>query len=75
MEQNRYDLYMRVDTNTQGHLQWFYFEVKNVAPQNAVFTVFKFKKRLALYQRGMRPYIKSKKEGTGWRQAGTNIKY
>ena len=22
-----YDLYMRVDTNTKGHHQWFYFSV------------------------------------------------
>ncbi len=22
-----YDLYMRVDTNTRGHLQWFFFGV------------------------------------------------
>lgn len=23
--ENEYDLYMRVDANTRGHLQWFYF--------------------------------------------------
>ena len=26
---DEYDLYMRVDANTRGHLQWFYFSVKN----------------------------------------------
>lgn len=25
---NVYDLYMRVDTNTQGNHQWFYFSVE-----------------------------------------------
>lgn len=25
--ENDYDLYMRVDTNTRGHHQWFYFTV------------------------------------------------
>lgn len=24
-----YDLYMRVDSNTRGHNQWFYFSVAN----------------------------------------------
>jgi hypothetical protein len=24
-----YDLYMRVDTNTRGHHQWFYFSVQS----------------------------------------------
>ena len=27
-EEQAYDLYMRVDTNTRGHHQWFYFTVK-----------------------------------------------
>lgn len=66
---------MRVDTNTQGHLQWYYFQIKNQLPQKAVFTIFRFKKKFSLYQRGMKPYIKSKKEKAGWRQAGDNIRY
>lgn len=24
-----YDLFMRVDTNTKGHTNWYYFSVKN----------------------------------------------
>ncbi len=24
-----YDLFMRVDTNTKGHTNWYYFKVKN----------------------------------------------
>ena len=27
-KQFQYDLYMRVDTNTRGHHQWFYFSVE-----------------------------------------------
>ena len=26
---NEFDLFMRVDTNTQGHTHWYYFTVKN----------------------------------------------
>lgn len=26
---DEYDLYMRVDPNTRGHLQWFYFKIQN----------------------------------------------
>lgn len=25
-----YDLYMRVDSNTKGHLQWYNFKMKNL---------------------------------------------
>ena len=31
-----YDMYMRVDSNTRGHHQWFYFKVNN---QNKIGTV------------------------------------
>ena len=68
-------MYLRVDTNTQGHLQWYYFSVTNTNTQTAVFNIFRFKKKLSLYQRGMRPYVKSKREDTGWKQAGLNIQY
>ncbi len=30
VDTNAYDLYMRVDTNTKGHQQWFYFRVGNL---------------------------------------------
>ena len=29
---NEYELFMRVDTNTRGHHQWFYFSVET--PEN-----------------------------------------
>ena len=28
-KEGEYDLFMRVDTNTKGHHQWFYFSVVN----------------------------------------------
>ena len=55
-----YDLYMRVDSNTRGHHQWFYFKVNN---QNKVGTVklnfVNFTKRQSLYMHGMRVNVKS----------------
>jgi hypothetical protein len=53
-------MYMRVDSNTRGHHQWFYFKVQN---QNKVGTVkfnfVNFTKRQSLYAQGMRINTKS----------------
>ena len=29
INENEYDLFMRVDSNTKGHTSWFYFAVNN----------------------------------------------
>lgn len=57
---------MRVDTNTNGHRQWFYFAVKNLNPTVVKFNIYRFKKKFSLFQRGMRPYVLSVKTGKGW---------
>ena len=56
-----YDLYMRVDSNTQGHRQWFYFSIKNEKPCTLKLNIYRFKKVYSLFQRGMRPYYRSRK--------------
>jgi hypothetical protein len=61
---------MRVDTNTNGHMQWFYFSVKNNQKEKVRFNIYRFRKRYSLYQRGMRPYVKSIKSGNDWAPAG-----
>ena len=61
---------MRVDTNTNGHMQWYYFSVKNNKKQKIKFNIFRFRKRYSLYQRGMKPYIKSLKSGKDWLAGG-----
>ena len=49
-KENEYDLFMRVDTNTRGHHQWFYFSCKNQNYQGRVkFNILNFTKRDALY--------------------------
>jgi hypothetical protein len=58
-----YDLYMRCDTNTRGHHQWFYFSVKNQSYKPTVkFTIVNFTKKASLYTQGMRVNIWSKQE-------------
>lgn len=58
---------MKMDTNTNGHRQWFYFSVKNMYKTTVRFNMYRFKKRYSLFQRGMKPYVFSVKDGTGWR--------
>ena len=55
-----------MDTNTQGHRQWYFFSVayRKVQGNNNNntfrFNIFRFAKRKSLYRRGMRPYTFSK---------------
>jgi hypothetical protein len=30
---NEYDLFLRIDSNTNGHIMWYYFKVKNTEPK------------------------------------------
>jgi hypothetical protein len=66
---------MRVDTNTNGHMQWFYFSIKNTKITKIKLNVFRFKKRYSLYQRGFRPFTKSRKSGKDWLPGGEDVKY
>ena len=59
VDDNEYDLFMRVDTNTRGHVQWFNFRVKNFGKKKIKLNIVNFKKYKTLYSREMRPYIYS----------------
>ena len=51
---NEYDLYMRPDTNSKGHHQWFYFKVTSKKALGAVkFNIVNFTKTHSLYETGM----------------------
>jgi hypothetical protein len=52
---------MRVDTNTYGHRQWYYFNIKNKRTGIIKLNISQFMKPFSLYQRGMKPYVLSKK--------------
>ena len=52
---NEYDLYMRPDTNTRGHHQWFYF--RTIAKKNlgaVKFNILNFTKSSSLHEVGMK---------------------
>ena len=47
-----YDLFMRVDSNTKGHTNWYYFEVENGDWIGSVqFNFCNFRREKSLYQR------------------------
>ena len=64
---------MRIDSNTRGHLQWYYFKVKNNGLKRIKLNLVNFRRKRTLYQRGMQPFIKP--ENGEWRQAGENITF
>lgn len=84
-DEYEYDLYMRVDTNTRGHHQWFFFSCENVSPitKQVKFNIVNFTKQSSLYgnrgKEGMRINIFNVKDDEmnkcGWQKGGTNISY
>ncbi len=48
---NEYDLFMRVDTNTRGHNQWYNFTVKTNEKRKVKFNIVNFRRIKTLYQR------------------------
>lgn len=59
VSENEYDLFMRIDTNTRGHAQWFNFIVRNTGKKRVRFNIVNFTKNRSLYSRDMHPYIYS----------------
>ncbi|EAR82912.1 zinc carboxypeptidase family protein (macronuclear) [Tetrahymena thermophila SB210] len=77
---DEYDLFMRVDSNTKGHFQWYYFKVQGASKgQKVKFNICNFYKKKSLYTRGMKPYILSevalKHLKKDWTQEGNNVSY
>jgi cytosolic carboxypeptidase protein 2/3 len=67
---------MAVDTNTRGHRQWFYFSVTAGLSRKVKMVVHAFRKKMSLFQIGMRPYGKRREEGEeGWKAVGSNVHY
>ena len=78
--EREYDCFMRVDSNTAGHLQWFNFRVRGWKKLlKYKLNICNFQKDKCLFARGMRPYVFSEKlyqkEKVGWRQDGENVRF
>ena len=59
LKMNEYDLLMRVDSNSVGHIQWFYFRVANTedAEKTIRFNLANLRKNKSAYERVyFRPY-------------------
>ena len=73
--EREYDCFMRVDSNTGGHLQWFNFKITGWRKLlKYKINICNFQKDKCLFSRGMKPYIFSSKrqakEKVGWVQNG-----
>ena len=55
-----YELYLRPDTGTSTHFQWFYFRVGcGRTPKRIKFTIKNFIKSGMLYSQGLAPFFSS----------------
>lgn len=77
--ENEYDLFMRSDSNTRGHTQWYNFSIKNCGKKKIKLNIINFKKCKTMYSRGMKPYVYShhlnQVNQSGWIQGGENVKF
>ena len=73
-----YDMYMRVDTNTRGHHQWFYFSCEHQEffhNKTVTFNILNFTKEESLYGAGMRVIISRRSDNYIPFRGGTDIVY
>lgn len=76
-----YDLYIRKDLHTRGHIQWYYFKVSTGGTDRSYPLVVRFNivnmlKSDALYNYGMRPAVYSTAHADqGWHHDGYDICY
>lgn len=71
MSDTEYHLFIRPDTNTEGHTQWFYFKVANmIKGTKYTFKIVNFNKKHSAFRKGMKPTVFSSKRYTatkeGW---------
>lgn len=53
-------MFVRVDSNTNGHFTWYNFTVTNIVHDQVYkINIVNLGKTNELYEKGMRPYIKS----------------
>ena len=76
--EEEYYLYMRVDTNTRGHHQWFYFSVEyqpHFQGRTVTFNIMNFTKDESLYTSGMRVCVRRESAREPFQRGGFDISY
>ncbi|POM73003.1 Metalloprotease family M14A [Phytophthora palmivora] len=85
--QYEYDLVLRHDFNSPGHMQWFYFAISNIqmpstsprTGQKYRFNIVNLCKPNSLFNQGLQPVVYSVQDahqkGKGWLRSGTDIYY
>ena len=79
ISKDEYDLHMRIDTNTTGHMHWFFFSVTGLRYRRTIrFNIVNFTRGSSLYSTGMRPAVFSVQEiknhtSTGWEFGGDSV--
>lgn len=75
VSEDEYDLYLRSDTNTTWHYQWFCFAVTNVRKRRKVrFNLVNCSRNNTLFEQGMRPVGRVGETGS-WERVGESLKY
>lgn len=81
ISKDEYDLYLRIDTNSSGHMHWFYFSVTGIKYKRTIkFNIVNFTRSTGLYAAGMKPRVFSVQEvrfgiNNGWCMGGENITF
>ena len=71
-----YNLTLRPDTNTNRHIQWFLFNVKNMQTKFVyTFNIINCDKNNSQFNNGMQPLLLSRKSNRGWLRTGSMISY
>ena len=71
---NQYELYIKPDTNTMTHFQWFYFKVRNKNPGHIYIVIKNFLKAKMLYREGLRPFHRaSSKNNKHFEQISSSV--
>lgn len=59
VKKDEYDCFIRSDTNTKGHTNWYFFKVSNNEQLGPIkFNICNMAKTRNLYSKGMKPYTK-----------------
>jgi hypothetical protein len=74
ISESLYTLYLEKEPGNVC-LQWYFFEVRNQKTQLVTFKIMNLGKFESLYNEGMKPLVRSKKDGDVWKRDGMGISY